>query len=129
MKRTPGVGVGSGVDRFHNDNRAAIVCWNAAGGRLAAEIKEPFIKKKMILALAAVAAVSTSGAKPSQAAYQGPWCAYMSLGLEFYSERCDLPNYEACRNEIMGTPGTWCTQNPRYRGPVQPSRTKRKPRY
>jgi len=57
-------------------------------------------------------------ATPAQA-YEGPWCAYQMDGRDFYTSRCDLPNYEACRAEIFGLGGTWCTQNPRYRGPAE----------
>jgi hypothetical protein len=86
------------------------------------------VSKMKGLALAAVALVALIEANPASAGYEG---AYMNTGFDFYTRRCDLPNYEACRNEIMATAGTWCTQNPRYRGPTdQPSRTKRqKPRY
>lgn len=83
--------------------------------------------RKTTLLLGAVAAFALAEAKPVQA-YEGPWCAYMSTGFDFYTSRCDLPTYEACRAEIQATPGTWCTQNPRYRGPVGgPSRSNRKP--
>lgn len=86
--------------------------------------------RKMTLALAAIAAAALMQTQPASAQWEGPWCAYMSTGFDFYTARCDLPNYEACRAEITATPGTWCTQNPRYRGPEPSSRVKRqKPRY
>jgi hypothetical protein len=47
-------------------------------------------------------------------AVEGPWCAYESVGHDSYSSRCDLPSYEACRDWIRASPGTWCTQNPRF---------------
>ena len=51
----------------------------------------------------------------------------MTAGRDMYDRRCDLPNYEACRAEIAATPGTWCTQNPRYVGPAErPARVKKK---
>ena len=56
-----------------------------------AQIKETTMKT-MTLVLAAVAAATMFDARPSQA-YEGPWCAYMLMGLDFYSRRCDLPNF------------------------------------
>ena len=73
---------------------------------------------RKILSIGALAAAALCVAQPSQA-YEGPWCAYMSAGQDFYTSRCDLPNYEACRAEMGGLPGTWCTQNPRYAGPPE----------
>ena len=73
---------------------------------------------RKILSIGALAAAALCVAQPSQA-YEGPWCAYMSAGRDFYTSRCDLPNYEACRAEMGGMPGTWCTQNPRYAGPPE----------
>jgi len=87
---------------------------------------------RVTLALATAAVIALIDARPASAGrYEGPWCAYMATGFDYYVSRCDLPNYEACRNEIMATPGTWCTENPRYQGPsASPSRTKRRqPRY
>jgi hypothetical protein len=80
------------------------------------------------LLLPVLAAASLADARPAQAqAYEGPWCAYMLAGRDVYTSRCDLPNYAACQQEIFATPGTWCTQNPRYRGPAEtPARVKKK---
>ena len=80
------------------------------------------------VAVGVVVAAALIDARPSQA-YQGPWCAYMTLSRDMYEGRCDLPNYAACQAEIAATPGTWCTENPRYRGPVgQPKKVKRQRR-
>jgi hypothetical protein len=54
------------------------------------------------------------GAQPAQAYYDGPWCAYERGGKGVISSRCDLQTYEACRAWMNASPGTWCTQNPRY---------------
>ena len=70
---------------------------------------------RITLAVAVLAVTALAEARPSHA-YEGPWCAYMTVSRDMYDRRCDLPNYEACRAEIAATPGTWCTQNPRYIG-------------
>ena len=80
---------------------------------------------KIALAFAAIALAALAEARPAKA-YEGPWCAYMMAGYDYYTYRCDLPNYEACRQEIAATPGTWCTENPRWRGPVGQPKVKRK---
>ena len=59
--------------------------------------------------------------------YEGPWCAYEASGSNSHATRCDLPNYEACRDWIRSQAGTWCTQNPRY-VPIEPRRTPRQRR-
>jgi hypothetical protein len=82
------------------------------------------MRKTMIGALTAAVTVC---AQPSQA-YEGPWCAYMLAGRDFYTSRCDLPNYEACRAEMAGLPGTWCTENPRFPGYYARQSTKVKKR-
>lgn len=85
--------------------------------------------KRMALTFAAAAFAALIDAPPGHAYYEGPWCAYMNAGRDFYTSRCDLPNYQACRAEMGGLPGTWCTQNPRFRGPVErPLRVKKKQR-
>jgi hypothetical protein len=82
--------------------------------------------KRMVLALAALASAALIDAQPGQA-YEGPWCAYMTAGRDYYTYRCDLPNYEACRAEIAATPGTWCTQNPHFPGYyAKPGKVKKK---
>ncbi len=79
------------------------------------------------LAFAATGVFALADARPGHAYYEGAWCAYMSAGRDFYTSRCDLPNYEACRAEMNAMAGTWCTQNPRYRGPAeQPARLSKK---
>jgi hypothetical protein len=78
----------------------------------------------MLPSTAALAFAMLVAIEPSHAA-EGPWCAYESGGAGFYTSRCDLPSYEACRTWINASPGTWCTQNPRYGGPPQRSRTSR----
>ncbi len=80
---------------------------------------------KLPLASAALAAVLCIAAPGNASArYDGPWCANMYIGMGFYDTRCDMPSFAACRREIAGTPGTYCSHNPYYRG--APERTRRK---
>src|SRR5688572_6114597 len=96
------------------------------GGTVRSESEDAM--KRITLALTALAMTALIDARPSQA-YDGPWCAYMLAGHDYYTYRCDLPNYEACRAEIAATPGTWCTQNPRFAGYYgQPIKAKKKQR-
>ena len=69
--------------------------------------------KRIALTIRTLAFAALIEAQPSYAS-EGPWCAYETVGPGSISSRCDLPNYEACRAWIRATPGTWCTQNPRY---------------
>jgi hypothetical protein len=81
--------------------------------------------KWIILTIGVLAVTALIEAQPSFAYYEGPWCAY-KRGSRGASSRCDLPNYEACRTEIRATPGSWCTENPRYvAAAAQPRKTKR----
>ena len=75
---------------------------------------------RVLLLAGAVAAAVLAGTGVGSARYEGPWCAHMSLGHGFIQNRCEMRSYEMCRSEIAATPGTWCTQNPHYRGPDEP---------
>jgi hypothetical protein len=67
-----------------------------------------------------------SGAAQSQAIYNGPWCAIVMIGEGSIAERCDMRSFEMCQQEIRGQGASHCTQNPRYRGPVEPQRKKQR---
>ena len=62
----------------------------------------------------------------SQALYNGPWCAIVMIGEGSIAERCDMRSFEMCQLEIRGQGASHCTQNPRYRGPVEPQRKKQR---
>ena len=79
----------------------------------------------MFSMLGLLAAGTAIGAQPASARYEGPWCAHMSVGKGFIDNRCDMASYEMCHAEIMATPGTWCTQNPYYRGPASEPRRRK----
>jgi hypothetical protein len=83
---------------------------------------------RMTLLAVALATAALVDVRPSEARYNGPWCAHMSMGRDFVENRCDMPSYEACRAEIFATPGTWCTENPYYVAPARASQTRRKPK-
>ena len=81
--------------------------------------------KHTILTIGALTLAIVLDAKPSQGSwYDGKWCAYERGGKGVISSRCDLMTYEACRAWMNASSGTWCTENPRYRGPDQPNRRK-----
>ena len=65
------------------------------------------------------------GAAPSNADYEGPWCARFFGGSDYY-EHCSMRSLEMCLDEIRGTGGnTVCSPNPRYRAATQSDRRKR----
>jgi hypothetical protein len=88
-------------------------------------------KAMMLAALAALLAFKPDGAR----AYDGPWCAVISLGGGFVSENCSMPSFEVCRQEAMRFGSTsFCRQNGYYvakQGAAQryrPKKSKRKHR-
>jgi hypothetical protein len=86
-------------------------------------------KAVMLAALAALLAVKPNSAQ----AYDGPWCAIISLGGGFVSENCSMPSFEVCRQEALRFgPTSFCRQNGYYLakqgGPqrYRPKKSKRK---
>jgi hypothetical protein len=90
-------------------------------------------KPVMVAALAAVFAISVNDAH----AYDGPWCAVISVGGGFVSENCSMPSFDVCRAEASRFgPTSFCrqrgyfpgysTENGRYR--VKKSRRSRRSR-
>jgi len=77
---------------------------------------------RSLVILGTLAAVLAVHARPSQAYYEGPWCAQFWGGDTQY-ERCSMRSFEMCLNEIHGTGGNVvCTPNPRYQaGSPEPS--------
>ena len=78
---------------------------------------------RIIMTIAAVAALSLAGVQPSSAQYEGPWCANVSVGPGSVAERCYMRSFAMCLEEVKGGQGS-CTQNPRYRGGAEPRRGK-----
>jgi hypothetical protein len=71
---------------------------------------------KMLLVVIALAATTLLDSRPSQAYYDGPWCAVASLGRGGVLERCDFMNFESCRREIIAGNRGFCVQNARWPG-------------
>mgnify|MGYP002651076284 CR=1 FL=1 len=70
-------------------------------------------KAVMLAATAALLVFNVKGAR----AYDGPWCAVISLGGGFVSENCTMPSFEVCRQEAMRFgPTSFCRQNGYFRG-------------
>lgn len=68
-------------------------------------------KTVMLAAVAALLAFNSNSAR----AYDGPWCAVISLGGGFVSENCSMPSFEVCRAEAMRFGSTsFCRQNGYY---------------
>ena len=58
--------------------------------------------RNWLLALAALVGTTLLCPDPAAAYYEGPWCAIIDLGPGSTTQRCDFPNFEACRLEITG---------------------------
>jgi hypothetical protein len=71
--------------------------------------------KKSMLVLAALAATILLGNAPAQAIYNGPWCGVYSVGLG-YHEKCDYPNFESCRMDIVAGNRGFCRPNGYWQG-------------
>ena len=68
-------------------------------------------KTVMMAATVALFLFDASGAR----AYDGPWCAVISLGGGFVSENCSMPSFEVCRAEALRFgPTSFCRQNGYY---------------
>jgi hypothetical protein len=68
-------------------------------------------KTVMLAAVAALLALKPDSAR----AYNGPWCAVISLGGGFVSENCSMPSFEVCRAEALRFgPTSFCRQNGYY---------------
>ena len=70
-------------------------------------------KHAMLAACAALLVLSASQAL----AYDGPWCAVISIGRGSVSENCSMPSFEVCRREALSFGSTsFCRQNGYFRG-------------
>jgi hypothetical protein len=69
-----------------------------------------------ILLIAGVALVAVPlEARPVQA-YEGPWCAVMSMGNGGIYEDCHYASFEACYPNVLAGNRGFCNQNPRWVG-------------
>ena len=75
--------------------------------------ERPMRKHAMLAALAACFLVGPNSAR----AYDGPWCAVISLGGGTVSEKCSMPSFEVCRDFALSFGSTsFCRQNGYFRG-------------
>ena len=66
---------------------------------------------KTILTVSALAIAALVYSQPSQAIYEGRWCAKIDNGAGSYGERCDFPTFATCRYYIRGESRSFCVQN------------------
>jgi len=71
---------------------------------------------KLLLIPLTLAAATVADSRPSEAYYEGPWCAVSSFGRAGSVERCDFRTFESCRMEIVGGNRGFCRQNARWPG-------------
>jgi hypothetical protein len=70
-----------------------------------------------ILLIAGVAILAmTFEARPVQA-YEGPWCAIVTLGNGAAYEDCQYFSFEACRPHVLAGNRGFCNPNPRWVAP------------
>ena len=82
--------------------------------------------RRILLLAGALVVTSLLAMTDGFARYEGPWCMGMSMGQGGMISRCDMRSYEMCRAEMGGLGGTYCTQNPYYRGEAAaPARTRK----
>jgi Protein of unknown function (DUF3551) len=68
----------------------------------------------MFILTAAAAAIFLAPA--SGHAYEGPWCAVQSTGLDSVVENCRVRTFEECRQETIAGNRGFCTPNARWQG-------------
>jgi Protein of unknown function (DUF3551) len=81
---------------------------------------------QFILVIAAVTAALLLDVRPSEAYYQGPWCAGTNRGSGTFVYNCSMRTLEQCVPEVIAGNRGFCSPNPYYRGPeAAPARGKR----
>ncbi len=68
---------------------------------------------RMTHVAAALAALTALNAGSALAA-EGPWCAHITMGHDHVAQRCHFRTFEACRQEVVFEPSSFCVQNPAY---------------
>lgn len=84
---------------------------------------------QFVLIAAAIAAAVWVDVHPSQAYYQGPWCAGTSRGSGSFVYNCSMRTFDQCVSEVIAGNRGWCSPNPYYRPEVVAPRVKRKRYY
>src|SRR5262249_3660307 len=72
--------------------------------------------KRIVLVIAAAAAVLSYGPVPSAAGYSGeaPWCAVMNIGAGTVTWDCQYATVEACTPNILAGNRGFCALNPYF---------------
>lgn len=70
---------------------------------------------RILLIGAVVILVMASQPSPVRA-YEGPWCAMISVGTGSVYEDCQYSSIEACRPHVLAGNRGFCNPNPRWVG-------------
>ena len=81
-------------------------------------IGEDIMRIMIVMALAALSLFV--GARTSQA-YEGAWCAEVSLGRGFVSRDCRFRTFEECLPNVIAGNRGFCVQNPYWLGWYKPA--------
>ena len=66
----------------------------------------------------AVALLVLVGSRTSHA-YEGPWCAVVSIGAGAMQENCSFQTFEECAPNVIAGNRGFCNRNPRWPGYYQ----------
>lgn len=81
---------------------------------------------RMILAAAAISALSVFGPAPAVADYYGaPWCAVVAAGDGDMQWHCEYRSVEECRPNVLAGNRGWCNPNPYPVASDTPSKSRR----
>ena len=83
---------------------------------------------RMSLAVSAVIVVTLLGTSPSEAYYNGRWCATVFNGEGSVREICHFNSFDACQAEVIaGNRGT-CGPNPYFTGQQDSPKSRKRQR-
>jgi hypothetical protein len=71
---------------------------------------------RVMLAIAAAAAVTALSVLPGNALYEGPWCAVQPIDADMATYNCQMRTFEECRLEVIAGNRGHCVQNVRWPG-------------
>ena len=86
---------------------------------------------RTLLAAAVFMAAMWFDLRPAPA-YEGPWCAVVSIGRGAMQEDCHYRSIEECRPNVIAGNRGFCNMNPRWEGwyaPVEQPRRRHGRRY
>ena len=70
--------------------------------------------RTILILIAAAAAILLAPA--ASHAYEGPWCAVQSTGMDSVVENCRMRTFEECRMETIAGNRGFCKPNARWQG-------------